>query len=361
MLEIERLVPFLKQCKQDNRLINVLYGLPLPPSQIDRLGRVGKELGEGSISVMIDHPSQLLGLRTFCDIAGFAAHIFLKVDTGYHRAGLPPDALNKDGMLAKITSAEGEGYAKLKGVYSHNSFSYAGKTPEEAMAKLAEEIQGCLAAVRHNAEALPKDRPLVVSVGATPQVVSAQNLSQDKSSHESHVLRDMLANPGVANVRVELHAGVYPVLDMQQMATNARLSSKSAVEDVALTVVAEVCSLYSERQQPEALIAAGSLALGREPCPSYQGWGVVSPWRRTATSSRLIVQRISQEHGILALERNEANLKELPLEVRQKVRIFPNHACITGAGYEYYLIVDSSAEGGIGEKIVDVWVRWSGW
>ena len=355
-------MPFLLECRQAGRSINVLYGIPLPPSQAVRLGQLGAELGHGSISVMIDHPHQLQALRKFHEIAGFSACIFLKIDTGHHRAGLPPTGLDKDGLLAKVTDAEKDGFATLKGVYSHNSHSYSGTTPEEAMTRLTEEIQGCVAAVRHNAEALPRDNPLIVSVGATPQVVSAQNLAKDTSSVESQTLRKILTDPG-ANVKIELHAGVYPTLDLQQMATHARLSSKSPTEDVALTVLAEVCSVYRERQQPEALIAAGVLALGREPCPGYKGWGVVSPWRResTATKSRLIVDRISQEHGILAQETNDPNLKELPLEIGQRVRIWPNHACITGAGYDCYLIVDSSKDGDSGDKIVDVWLRWSGW
>ena len=45
LLELERLVPFLKACKEAKRDINVLYGLPLAPSQVDRLGQAGRDLG----------------------------------------------------------------------------------------------------------------------------------------------------------------------------------------------------------------------------------------------------------------------------------------------------------------------------
>jgi hypothetical protein len=54
---------------------------------------------------------------------------------------------------------------------------------------------------------------------------------------------------------------------------------------VAITVLAEIASLYPPRgksSSPEALLTAGSLALGREPCKAYPGWGIVSPWNRAS-------------------------------------------------------------------------------
>lgn len=55
---------------------------------------------------MIDHPDQLAYLSQFRDIAGLPAGDFLKVDTGYHRAGVPPDMLNKNGLLEKVLQEE---------------------------------------------------------------------------------------------------------------------------------------------------------------------------------------------------------------------------------------------------------------
>jgi D-serine deaminase-like pyridoxal phosphate-dependent protein len=65
------------------------------------------------------------------------------------------------------------------------------------------------------------------------------------------------------------------------------------------------------------------------------------------------VGRVTQEHGILAW--NGKAGEEERLEVGQKVRIWPNHACIAGVGFGWYLVVDG------GDEIVDVWPRWRGW
>ncbi|PWY75506.1 hypothetical protein BO70DRAFT_364050 [Aspergillus heteromorphus CBS 117.55] len=358
VLEGETILPLLKDLQAIGRKVNVLYGIPLVPSQVTRLAALARQLGEKSISVMIDHPDQLNHLTAFYNVAGVAACVFLKVDSGYHRAGLPPAKLNKNGLLERVAEEERVGRAVLLGMYSHNSLSYSGSTPEELMAYLAEEIVSCKEALKQNMHLLPKDRELVVSVGATPQVVSVNNLLQGTLSREAQALKTLLhdSDPGIsAPVKVELHAGVYPVLDMQQLGTNAHRTGE-AEKEIAISVAAEVCSVYNndERSRPEALVAAGSLALGREPCQSYPGWGLVRGYREG--SSRLIVERISQEHAIVAWEKGEA---KIPLQVGQTVGIYPNHACITGALYGWYLVVDSSqAEG---SKIVDVWPRPTGW
>ena len=159
---------------------------------------------------------------------------------------------------------------------------------------------------------------------------------------------------------VELHAGVYPILDMQQFSTHASADSGCLEDEIAISVLAEVCSVYNdgEREKPEALLAAGTLALGREPCPSYSGWGVVSSWRTDGvckdSSERLVVERISQEHAIVTWD-SESQTK-IPLHIGQVVKVHPNHACVTGAFYGWYFVVDSDRDSQ-SARIVDVWVR----
>lgn len=78
--EIEHLLPWLLECKAENRHINVrgpilqrqpintnlackvLYGLPLSPSQILRLGRIANQLGEGVLGIFVDHPAHIKAL-----------------------------------------------------------------------------------------------------------------------------------------------------------------------------------------------------------------------------------------------------------------------------------------------------------
>lgn len=295
---------------------------------------------------MIDHAAQLQHAIQFRQQAGFPAGVYLKVDTGYHRAGLPPQKLNKDDLVTRIKSLHQEKSIDFIGLYSHSSLSYNDSTPEQAMANLEGEIVGCLEACAQFPE------HVTISVGASPQVTSIQNLQS--SSKAATSLKSLIKKVSCLGKTLELHAGVYSILDMQQVSTKSRALG-SLDQEIAISVVTEVCSVYNdgERAQPEALLSVGVLGLGREPCASYKGWGVIVSH---SGDKRLIVSRVSQEHSIVAWEDNLQD--KIPLEVGQCVRIFPNHACITGALYGWYLVVDSDQHS---TAVADVWVRASGW
>ncbi|OHE95138.1 hypothetical protein CORC01_09525 [Colletotrichum orchidophilum] len=373
--EMEHLLPTFKEYSHAGRHVNVLYGVPLLGSQVERLAPLSKELGRDGLTVLVDHPLQLDSVRRLHDLSGLPVGVYLKVDTGYHRAGLPAAALNKGGLLEQLTQLDAEGKAVLVGLYSHSSLSYKDTTADQAMHNLAGEIEGCLEALHANEGLLAGNgaREITISVGASPQVTAIENLTGPTAASGSGEARLRTAigkvregsRRGVRST-LELHAGVYAVLDMQQMATRSRTALGSYEDEVAISVVAEVCSVYNdgERQRPEALVAVGVLGLGREPCPSYPGWGVVGrgPGSEFAGEWRLIVERISQEHSSLSWDvgsGEDADLPAIPLEVGQTVRIYPNHACVTGALYGWYLVVDSSRSNKT--EIVDVWIRGSGW
>lgn len=219
---------------------------------------------------------------------------------------------------------------------------------------------------------------LTVSVGATPTTASTQNLLGQ--SPETAELRSLLCSLS-ETFDVELHAGVYTLLDLQLLTTHPRPQTPDQgvptvqSSEIALRIQAEVVSVCTERERPEALIGAGTLALAREPCKSYPGWGIVapSPWvlaspllagRESVIYSEenktgWIVSRISQEHGVLTWQGAVEQLYEL--HVGAKVMVWPNHACVASAGFGWYLEVDSEAEEADKvPRIIDVWIRCGG-
>ncbi|KAH7165200.1 putative serine dehydratase domain-containing protein [Dactylonectria macrodidyma] len=376
--ELEHLLPLLERYMRDGRRISVLYGIPLPPSQVPRLAKIARRLGPESIVFMIDHPSQLGALRLFHKKAGFAAGVYIKVDTGYHRAGLPAASLNKGNLVQEIFHLEEQNEAYLVGLYSHSSLSYGGDKPVDAFDSLTSEIKGCLEAMQELRKHYKGNRVISVSVGASPQAITLQNLVNNglsadvlNAAAELKSLLEAFSSGDVGGIAasLEIHAGVYSILDLQQLSTKSKESFQGYEEEIALTVAAEVVSVYNdhERYQPEVLIAVGTLGLGREPCQGYHGWGVVSTQNTPSllgSERRLVVDRISQEHAILAWEMAEgedpAFMPPIPLDVGQTVFVYPNHACVTGAMYKSYLVVDSSREDGRG-RVIDNWKRCSGW
>ncbi|KAI4172784.1 MAG: hypothetical protein LQ343_003376 [Gyalolechia ehrenbergii] len=361
----------------------VLYGIPAPPSTIRRLAQLSKRLQPGSVAVLVDHPDQLRHLEVFKEITGYRLLLYIKIDTGYHRAGITHGSLHFSELVSRILLEEEElPYTEFCGLYSHAGHSYGRSSAIQAMDLLLEEIGNLQLTSAHIRKLYPTrvHRSMILSVGATPTATSIQNISQHYANDSSQptlkpgqadtldrYIRDIKAN----NDRLEVHAGVYPFLDLQQLATQAgpsasTLSTRSTIScrDIAMTILAEVASLYDARDKREALLAAGSLALGREPCKMYQGWGIVSDWnttsRPTGRDSCWQVGRISQEHGILdQIPNSPDDLAEL--SVGQKLRIFPNHACIAGAHFGWYLVVDSDLPEARRDEIVDVWVRCRGW
>ena len=398
--EAEHLSDFLMTCRKSQRSVNVsiaprylnatmhseescqiLYGIPLPPSQTERLAQLGKKLGTESLSVLVDNTSQVQAVREFKAMAGFRIKVFVKIDTGYHRAGVVVGTEKFNRLITDILDEEASGALELLGFYSHAGHSYGGDSALGAIELLIVELEGLEKAANYASTArYHAPSRYVLSVGATPTATSIENIgessAQTKTPMEGEIAKLKTAVQRIkATYAIEVHAGVYPVLDMQQLATQASPSALPAnpqhgplglsTADIALTIMAEVASVYEARDSPEALIAAGSLALGHDACKSYNGWGIVSDWGMTTPNyegrSGWQVGRISQEHGILTKDSHAESHEPAELKIGQKVRIWPNHACVAGAGYGWYLIVDSSLAEERRDEIVDVWVRCRGW
>lgn len=351
----------------------------MPQGAIPRLISLANGLAPESINVIVDNADAFARFHT-----GLTTHpeyqadkkigAFVKIDTGYHRAGImtssPKFQSLVDAVLSSHSTKGWRGAVIFKGFYSHFGHSYAGNSEDDAAAGLIDELLGLEIA----AQAVPPSlrQGLVLSIGATPTATAAQNMLTHDSPRviEFHAVLKRLKE----QFAVELHAGVYPLLDCQQIATHARPAKGEAREGfqplnkdaVAIRILVEVTSVYAEREKPEALVSAGSLAIGREPCKSYPGWGIVtgslgnsktsSVYDERAERTGWIVGRISQEHGILTWEGDRSKCNELT--IGDKIEVWPNHACVAGAGFGWYLVVDSEQGG---EEVVDVWPRWRGW
>ena len=371
--ELEHLQPLCTDYQQNGATVNVLYGVPSGPSHIPRLSQFLSSVGPGTLTLMIDSPSQLKAVEKVYSLSGNSkVKVFLKTDSGYHRAGLAPTSSRMQDLVNSTLSLESRGVLDLLGFYSHNSLSYGGNNPLEAMDNLRVELDACIEAALHNtptAYISNRSAPLSISCGASPTALSLQNLLSNSpntaATSSANALRASLTKAKEANIHFEIHAGVYPTLDMQQVSAASRDIGPRPEDSIAFTVLSEICSTYPDRTDyPEALINAGCIALAREPCKSYRGHGVVTPWNMPdsydpySTEGRIIVDRVSQEHGLLQWE-DKGKREHLPVEYGQRVRIWPNHACITGAHFGWYLIVDS--ESGDENVVRDVWVRWRGW
>ncbi|CZT18670.1 related to alanine racemase [Ramularia collo-cygni] len=374
--EVEHLAPWLQECKSQGKAISILYGIPVAPSFIPRLAAIARSLGEGSVGLFVDHPSHVKLLEDI-DEATWPGKIpvHVNIDVGYHREGVAANSAQLADIAYSLSAAK---RTILGGLYTHMGHSYAVSSPGEALKHMSLELEGLvegalsfLKCTGAEGSQDPNAAKVVLSLGATPTATSIQNLVEDTDGAKQYRATIDKIKQSFA---VEFHAGVYPVMDMQQLATRARPQQSAAdpkksllsYADLAFRVLVEVASIYPDRgDKPEALIAAGSIVLGRDVCKSYPGWGVISDWPVKSgvhydpegSKTGWIVGRVSQEHGVLTWEGPQDNVRKL--EIGDKLLVWPNHACIAGANFGWYLVVDS--EKSDGEKIEDVWVRWRGW
>jgi len=117
-------------------------------------------------------------------------------------------------------------------------------------------------------------------------------------------------------------------------------------------VTATVIGQYPQRG--ELIVDAGALALSKDISTNRfddernVGYGLVSG------DEGLYVARVSQEHGVIRRRGGELDFSRHP--VGSRLRIQPNHACITAAAYDRYHVVDGDSP-----AVEAEWDRVNGW
>lgn len=224
-----------------------------------------------------------------CDAARVVS-VLVEVDLGMHRVGVqrPTDVVE---LAAAVNDLPGVRYDGLLFYPGHI------RVPVERQGDLLRQLEGDLGRVLealHTADLTPR----VVSGGSTPIGLRIHEVS------------------GVTEVR----PGTYVYNDR----TTAVLGACDW-EDCALTVLATVISTSVPGQ---AVIDAGSKALGREPLPVIEGGSAhagesgMRGFGVLLEHPEVFVARMSEEHGILDLGHTDWQP-----QVGEQVRVVPNHVC----------------------------------
>jgi D-serine deaminase-like pyridoxal phosphate-dependent protein len=123
-------------------------------------------------------------------------------------------------------------------------------------------------------------------------------------------------------------------------------------DDIAVSVLASV--IGHNRQGRTIILDAGALALSKDIGANKHLPGRLRLCLRRllARAPRWLGGRCRSSGAWQRAVDNESWFERLP--VGSLVRILPNHACLTCAGYEAYQVVRGSA-------VVDRWARVNGW
>ena len=290
-------------------ITDILYAVGITPQKLDRVAKLNS--AGAAIIVLTDD----------LDTAGaIAAHgqpprALIEIDTGEGRGGVAPD----DDLLPELANRLGP---SLAGVMTHAGHSYAGRNPDD-MARIAEAERAGVTRAAERLRAAGHATP-IISMGSSPTARHAQHLE------------------GVTEVR----AGVYMFGDLFQ----AEIGTHD-VGSIALTVLTSVIG----RRPGRLLVDAGGLALSKDrstaDAPKDYGFGLVLDLDGKRSHGEAIVRRAYQEHGVV--EADPAHPLDLP--VGAKLRIAPNHTCMTAAAHDRYFVVEDS------DEIVAIWPRVNGW
>lgn len=299
---------------------DIFYAVAIAPQKLERaaaLVRAGVRL-----LLAVDHPAAAALVATGGRAHGVRFEALVEIDSGEGRSGVAPDS-----PLLLETAQALESGARLAGVFTHGGHSYSGRTPAEHAAVAAQERQAVTAAaarLRASGRACE-----IVSLGSTPSVMHAAGLE------------------GVTEVR----AGVYMLGDLYQAAIGG-----CGADDIALSVLTTVIGNHLQRGQ--VVVDAGSLALSKDISTSTLGaqddcgYGLVVDADTGERLDGLYVQAAYQEHGVV---KGRAPIVHDEFPIGRRLRILPNHACLTAAAYDrYYVIRDGRPTG-------EVWPRINGW
>ncbi|UCH62567.1 MAG: alanine racemase [Fidelibacterota bacterium] len=245
-----------------------------------------------------------------------AVPVWLKVDCGLHRAGVDPTSDYAVRLARFLHEAP---HLIFDGLLTHAGQAYKVTSREEVL-NIADQERDIMVAfaerLRSEGVAVP-----TVSVGSTPTMSVVQHLE------------------GVQ----EMRPGNYVFHDRAQVALGS-----CDFADCAVTVLTAVVS--HQPGSSHVVVDAGALAMSHDPGPvqldSVPGKGaVVTEANPLAIHPSLLLVSLSQEHGII----QGTGPKDLAgLEVGSRVRILPNHACLTVALFDEYAVVK-------GEEVVDHW------
>jgi D-serine deaminase-like pyridoxal phosphate-dependent protein len=290
-------------------ITDILYAVGITPQKLAQVGKLNAS--GGRIIVITDDPEM-------ADIIAEQPEpprTLIEIDSGEERGGLRPG----DDLLIEMATRLGP---CLSGVITHAGHSYNGRGVRE-IERIAgmerDAVTAAAARLREAGHATP-----IVSAGSSPTARHAENYA------------------GVTEIR----AGVYMFGDLFQSEIETH-----GVDSIAVTVLASVIG----RRNGRILVDAGGLALSKDRSTQDTqrdfGYGLALDIAGQRSYGRAIVRKAYQEHGVIEVD----PARPIDLPIGGRLRIAPNHVCMTAAAHDRYFVVDGE------QDVAAVWHRVNGW
>lgn len=258
------------------------------------------------LSTVVDNVDVARQWSDVMTAAGRRLDVLVKVDVGFHRCGVNPDA---DGALEAIKTIARFPGLRFLGLLSHAGHGYHADSAD-ALARIAareiEILSGLAGGLRDAGIEVPE-----ISVGATPTA------------------RFVASQRGVT----EMRPGNYVFFDRTQVGLGS-----ATLEQCSLGIVATV---VSRPDSARVVFDAGSKTLSSDALRglgSAVGYGFVYANLEARTPDpSIVIERLSEEHSVAKVT------PDCKLKPGDRVHILPNHACVVANLAEELLLVDGPA------------------
>ena len=317
---------------------DILFAVSIVPDKLPRIIKLLKR--QVRVQVLLDDASVAAKVAIVAAEANVQLPVWIEVDCDGHRAGIPMNRKSDAIKLAgQIHDSPG---VQLAGVITHAGESYTCSSLTELSVAAVQEQQ-CLAAM---ADAIV-DQGMACpgrSIGSSPTgLASTLETSQLETSQlETSTHKTDKPDTGIT----ELRAGVFMFQDLFQ----ANLCV-CGIDDLAVSVLTTVIS--HRRDLNWLIVDAGGLALSKDRGTAGQtidyGFGLPCQLDGRPMHGHVVVSA-NQEHGIIS--RNDGDIDFEAHPIGSRLRILPNHVCMTAAAHDGYHV--SQKDG------LDFWPRVNG-
>lgn len=298
---------------------DVLYAVCIEPGKFARAQQLMKQGVD--LKVILDSVAVANGLAVWAAKNHCMFKCLIEIDCDGHRAGVTPDSQELLEIAEVLNSSDAIEFAGIMthggGAYDCDSWSAVQKHAE------LEREQPLLAANNLRESGFYCE---VISIGSTPTVVAAEHFTDI----------------------TEIRPGVYVFQDLFQAGLGV-----CQLEDIAVSVLTSVTS--HSVKQGKIFIDAGALALSKDRSTAGQtidyGYGLVCNQNGEPLGNDLRVTGVNQEHGVIEVGDDEL-FAQLPIGSR--LRILPNHVCMTAAAYDQYFVIDDGVK-------PEIWPRCNRW
>jgi D-serine deaminase-like pyridoxal phosphate-dependent protein len=240
-------------------------------------------------------------------------NVWIKIDTGYKRTGIPWD--NFDAILELARTIEGTKTLSLQGILTHSGDTYKARSKKEIYTIYAAAVSRMKAVQDQlEIEGLPG---LEISIGDTPSCGAVEDLSDVN----------------------EIRPGNFVFYDVMQL----HIGSCSE-KDIAVAVACPVVAKHSDRE--EIILYGGAIHLSKDyitkpvegndetkiygyiALPEQYGWGTIV--------SNTYISGLSQEHGIVKAD--PTLFKQI--QIGDLLMVLPIHSCLTANLLRKYLTLE---------------------